>query len=304
MLMRDNVYRESDGSALFANLLGTKEAEDSYHQINHGGFGRVRNFKNFLFHVETDIRERRKFFRLNAAGEWCSQFQSQVFQIGICTLKCWYCFVDRENLDGTNPYSAYLKPKDILQMFLESWPNIRNLDISGGSPDLCPEFVLELLCEIERAGLKEKITIWVESNLDVNYYCKLPRKKIEYMAAFPNFHLLCSLKGWDSPSVAFNTRNTASFDQQLDGLRFFYQHNFSLSVYLVFVGKTIANNKEVTELFNQLKRISRKLPEQCIPIYIKKFHAQGNVGNSLSKTYDDQKRAARWWDQQILNVRE
>ena len=74
-------------------------------------------------------------------------------------------------------------------------------------------------------------------------------------------------------------------------------------MYLVFVGKIIANNEDVTELYKQLKRISCKLPEQCIPIYIKKFHAQGKVGNSLSKTYDDQKRAARWWDQQILDDR-
>lgn len=303
MTVRDNVYKESDGSALFANLLNTKEAIDSYHQINHEGFGRIRNFKYFSFHIKTDILDRRRFLRLNEAGKWCNQFQSQVFQIGVCPLRCRYCFVDKENLDGTNPYSKFLKPIEVLQMFLESWPNVRNLDLSGGSPDLCPEFLFELLTEIERANLKGKMTIWVESNLDINYYSKLSRNKLEYIVTFPNFHLLCSLKGWDSSSVAYNTRNTTSFDLQLEGLHFFHQQNFPFSVYLVFIGHKIADNQEVAALYSQLKRISCELPERCIPLYIKKFHAQGKSGSEFTNTYDEQKRAANWWDAQILNDR-
>lgn len=303
MSIRDSVYKASDGSALFANLLNTKEATDSYHEVNHEGFGRIRNFKHFLFHIETDVMERRKFLRLNEVGKWSNQFQSQVFQIGVCPLRCRYCFVDKENLDGTNPQSAFLKPVDVIQMFLESWPNIRNLDISGGSPDLCPEFLFKLLSEIERVDLKGRITIWVESNLDVNYYSKMSKNVIEYIATFPNFHLLCSLKGWDSTSVTYNTRNMMSFDQQLEGLRFFCQHHFPLSVYLVFIGHKIADSKEVASLYSQLKHISFELPERCIPLYIKKFHAQGNLGDKFINTYDDQKRAASWWDEKILNAR-
>lgn len=303
MSVRDHVYRVSDGAVLFANLLDTQEAADSCHQINHGGFGRIRIFKNFSFHIETDILERRKFFRLSSEGEWCDQFQTQVFQIGVCPFRCRYCFVDRENLDGTNPNSSFFKPTDILQMFLESWPNICNLDLSGGSPDLCPEFLFELLTEIERINLKGKVTIWVESNLDIRYYSKFPLDKINYISTFPNFHLLCSLKGWNTSSVAYNTRNTASFDKQLDGLGFFIQHNFPLSVYLVFIGQKIADYNEVVTLFQQLYHISHELPEYCVPLYIKKFHAQRECGYQFLNTYDDQRRAATWWDEQILNVR-
>lgn len=299
MKMRNRIYRKTDGAVLFANLLGTKEAEDAYHKINLGGFGRIRSFQNFQMHIDTGLVVQRKFVRLNSDGKKSSNYSSQVFQVGGCPLRCRYCFVDSKNLNGTNPNSRFFLPADIVQMFLTVWPDIRNLDISGGSPDLCPEFVFELLREIELSGLYGKITVWVESNLDMLYYSRLPKEMIRYIAAFPNLRFLCSIKGWDNASVRFNTRYLTSFDKQIEGLKFLNLWHIPLSLYLTFIGDRIPELDDIINLYSVLNEIHNEIPERCIPLYIKRFHAQGDTGEWVTSTYYGQERAAKYWDKLI-----
>lgn len=301
MLTRDKFYRENERAVLFANILETKEAEDFYHCVNHDGFGRIREFTKFSMHIETELIKHRKFIRINGEGRWSEQYLSQVFQIGVCPLRCRYCFVDRQNLDGTNKNSVFLQPEDIIGMFLETWPDIRNLDLSGGSPDLFPEFLFGLLHEIERVGLKGKITIWSESNLDTRFYSRLSKGMMNYIITFPYFHLLCSLKGWDSESVLYNTQNTMNFEEQVKGIEFFCRKHFPISVYLVFIGNRVATLEDIRKLYVRLKNIDMRLPEWCIPLYIKKFSAQAMEGNLYKDTYGEQKKAAEWWDTLIVN---
>ena len=296
---RCNAINLESQKVLFANLLDTAESKDQYHRINCEGFGRIRSFSNFSMHLESDVLSKRKFNRL---GSTAGSYTSQVFQVAMCDLHCWYCFVDKSNRNGSNMSSKYLSANELLDLCIDNGEYPKNIDISGGSPDLVPEFVLWILEAVEQRGLKGKISIWVDSNLNSKYYetC-LSKPDLEYISNFPNFRFLCSLKGWNEESAYFNSGMTGTFQQQLDCLRFFVEHKMNLYLYVTLISSKIPTEKDLRKLFDLLYDIDKDLPTYTIPLGIKPFHAvTDKAKRNILGSWSSQINCAKIWDTILL----
>lgn len=295
----ERAIKLEEKQALFANLLGTNEAKDQYHRINCNGFGRVRSFSNFSMHLQSDVLPRRKFNRLGSIN---GIYSSQVFQVAVCDLHCWYCFVDKSNRSGASVTSRYMSPAELLDLCCEDGKYPDNIDISGGSPDLVPEFTIWMLEEIEKRGLKGKISVWVDSNLNGEYYEKcLSNSDLHYISQFPGFKFLCSLKGWNEESAYFNSGLRGVFRQQIECLEFFSKNGMNLYIYLTLLSSNFPSEEDLRKLFAQLYAINRDLPTYTIPLGIKPFHAVSeNAKASLLNAWKMQIECANMWDSIML----
>ena len=44
------------------------------------------------------------------------------------------------------------------------------LDLTGGQPDLVPEWILWMMCELRARGLERKVYVWSDDNLSNDYF--------------------------------------------------------------------------------------------------------------------------------------
>lgn len=87
-------------------------------------------------------------------------------QINGCNLNCWYCYVDRRNLDANIEYGNYFSAEEILLHFLAASKISENsekpddklniLRLSGGEVFLVPEIIYYVINTIKKSGWKIK----------------------------------------------------------------------------------------------------------------------------------------------------
>lgn len=155
--IRDRVLDLINNRILIADLKGSTEANDSIVQINCKGFGRVRKFERHSLHfnsLNTGFDPRGGF--LPSIGRQ-SKYCTQVFQLAGCSWQCWYCYVDANLLSGSKERAGFFSADELVSMYLqeENPPDI--IDLSGGQPDLVPEWTLWMMEAIQKRGLINKV---------------------------------------------------------------------------------------------------------------------------------------------------
>ncbi|MBU4338648.1 hypothetical protein KKB43_05330 [Patescibacteria group bacterium] len=144
---------------LMANLKGTKQEKDLSLPVNCRGFGRIHHFQ------------------LTPDPSWISDplpmlptskylgipqeeiIQAQVFQLAACNFRCWYCFVDFDLLSANLKHSSFITANELFGYILEEKVESRVIDLSGGQPDIVPEYPLWFLQARQEMGL-EKEYLW------------------------------------------------------------------------------------------------------------------------------------------------
>ena len=139
--LRDKAIDLNRKTILITNFYGSNQEKDFTDPPNCNGFGRVRHF------------------RLDAGKEWIpnplpilpaskalgfkpdSIIRAQVFQSSICNWRCWYCFVDFELLSGNPKRASFLTCNEMVDLYLAEYNPPPMFDLTGGQPDLTPEWV-------------------------------------------------------------------------------------------------------------------------------------------------------------------
>jgi uncharacterized Fe-S cluster-containing radical SAM superfamily protein len=62
---------------------------------------------------------------------------------------CWYCYVPFELLAASPKKSQWANPRDLVDRYLELTPRPPVPDLSGGQPELTPEWVLWTIDALE-----------------------------------------------------------------------------------------------------------------------------------------------------------
>ena len=203
---------------LLSKLSGSDQEPDLSVPTNCDGFGRVRHF------------------RTKTAPNWPSNplpilpaakalllppdqtaLEAQVYQNAACPWRCWYCFVPYSLLNANPKSSKWFTMSSLLDLF-ENEPGgcPRVIDLSGGSPDLVPEWPIWMMDELEARGLDQETYLWSDDNLSTDWlFTKLSFSQLERMQSYKNYGRVCCFKGIDDQSFAFNTNaNSAGFDFQ------------------------------------------------------------------------------------------
>lgn len=262
---------------LMAKFDGSKQKTDISLPINCRGFGRIHHFRyqvdpewisdplptcpatNFLGIKKIDV------------------LLVQVFQLAICNFNCWYCFVDYKLRSASGKFSEFVTAKQLIQWMLDESVNSQVIDLSGGQPDLVPEYPLWFLQARSELGLDHTHYIWVDDNLSTDYMWRyLNDADIEHMLNAKGFSRVGCLKGFDPESFAFNTgTNGQFFNRQLDLLSRLVRAGFDQYGYITLTTLNRDNvESKIARLFDKIQtNIHENFPLRIVPLRIYELNA-------------------------------
>jgi len=172
-----------------------------------------------------------------------------IFQLKGCNIFCKWCFVDDYNKDGkAGNGSAFFSIPKIVDEFEKEVEmrdgNLFRLRSSGGEPTIVLEQWLNLLRELDKRGLSDKVYLQGDTNLTTGHFNDeleekgiLEKNILNKIAEYDNIGLLISFKGTDKKRFYDNTGiNGDLLDEQiytakkladsgLDIFPFFYNPN-------------------------------------------------------------------------------
>jgi len=261
-------------SVLLSRLEGSAQEADLTVPPNCGGVGRIRHFRRATAAgwPENPLPIDPAAKALGFAGE--EMARAQIFQNAACAWRCWYCYVPFELLAGNEARSEWVSAGDMVSRYAAEPDRPRIIDLSGGSPDLTPEWILWTMQALREAGLDRETYLWSDDNLSTDYFFgELSARDRQAVADYSNYGRVCCFKGFDRASFSFNTTaDPASFDRQFERFGRYLDAGLDLYAYVTLTGPTGDGVAEGVEAFvDRLQAISPLLPLRTIPLRIEPF---------------------------------
>lgn len=257
------------------NFLGSDQEKDFTDPSNCNGFGRVRHFKfstseNWV-NNPLPILPAAKALGLKPD----STIRAQVFQNSICNWRCWYCFVDFSLLKGDEKHSSLLTADELVDLYLKEPNPPPMIDLSGGQPDLTPEWVPWMMEALIKRGLEDKVYLWSDDNLSNDYIWRyLSSSQIETMLKYKLYSRVSCFKGIDEKSFSLNTKaDPKLFANQFDLCSRLIETGFDLYGYITLTAETSTDFATVVPKFlDQLQHKNQMFPLRVIPLEVKMYH--------------------------------
>ena len=150
---------------LMTRFTGSDQERDLSEPSNCGGFGRIRHFRR-----QTSPGWPSNPLPIDPACKALGQpatdmIRAQVFQNSVCNWRCWYCFVDFALLSGDAARSGWLSAEEMLRLYLAEPNRPLMLDLTGGQPDLTPEWVPWMMDAVGKLGHTDQVYLWSDDNL-------------------------------------------------------------------------------------------------------------------------------------------
>jgi hypothetical protein len=175
---------------LIARLQNSEQEVDLTTSTNCNGYGRIHHFK--LSNTERWSDNPLPILPAAKALNYLpgDMVRAQVFQNASCNWRCWYCFVPYKLLEGSTKHGTFFTAEDLIDMYLEIAVDERPriIDLSGGQPDLVPEWTVWMMEALIEKGLEKEVFLWADDNLSNKYFWQyLSQKQIEFMAGYSNY---------------------------------------------------------------------------------------------------------------------
>ena len=138
------------------------------------------------------------------ASKWlggpCREVErARVFQLAGCAWRCWYCYVPYGMLAGDPGKSQWLSAREMVAMHLAEPDAPGILDLSGGSPDLVPEWIAWTMDALEEAGAASSTYLWSDDNLSSDLLLRPEMTRVlDRIVGFPGYGRAFCLKGYDA----------------------------------------------------------------------------------------------------------
>jgi uncharacterized Fe-S cluster-containing radical SAM superfamily protein len=259
---------------MVSNFYGTTQEKDLTEPANCNGFGRIRHFRRHSGAGWPDnplpIDPACKALGLSITDT----LKAQVFQSAACNWRCWYCFVPFKLLSANPKHSGWLRPADLIDLYLAQEVPPSVIDLTGGQPDLVPEWVPWMMSELRARGLEKSVYLWSDDNLSNDYFWRfLSHQERNLIASYPMYGKVCCFKGFDSTSFAFNTKAEPElWDQQFELMDRFIQLGIDLYAYATFTTAHCPDISSAMKIFmDRLQKLHINLPLRIVPLKIQLF---------------------------------
>lgn len=257
--IRNSIYKQGK-EFLISKLHNSPQEADLSIAPNCDGFGRLREFKRNKSDWPSNALPLDPAFRaLNLPFE--DRILVQIFQIAACNAHCWYCFVPDEMKTADETKAKWFTAKGLLDLFEKSEIDAKVIDLSGGNPELVPEWTIHMMREIERRNLN--IYLWSDDTLTTDYtFSVLSKDDINYLVNYRKYGKVCCLKGFDEETFAFNSGlSPHQFENQLLYLKKYV--DLGLDVYGYFT-MTCPNTdhieRKIRNIMDKLQAIHAYMP--------------------------------------------
>lgn len=291
---------------LITNFNNSVQREDLTIPPNCEGFGRIHHFKRFISNnwPNNPLPMDPATFALNKAK--VDNLEVQLFQNAICSWRCWYCFVDYNLISGNHKYAEFKSSDELVNLYLKENIKLPVIDISGGQPDLVPEWTLWFLQSLEKKGLKEQVYVWSDDNLSNDYLWRyLSLDEIKYLQKYRNYGRVGCFKGFDEGSFSFNTRaDPKKFMFQFDLMKQLVNEGFDVYGYATFThhdDKKLENKmKNFVDLLQE--KVHTLFPLRTVPLKIVDYKpTQGRMQKEQRMAMDIQFEVVEIWKNELLH---
>lgn len=299
---RSKAINRTDNKLLITNFLGSDQQSDLTIPPNCRGFGRIRHFH----------RDHGDWLRnplpldpaCKALGmQYADSMQAQVFQVAVCNWRCWYCYVPFDLLSADPRHSSWLSPSDLLDLYLSEPNPPPILDLTGGQPDLVPEWIPWMIKEVTNRGLDGKVYLWSDDNLSNDYFWRfLSDGDREVLAHYPYYGRVCCFKGYDAESFAFNTNAPPElFELQFQLMQRLLTVGMDIYAYTTFTGPNALKVRESVRSFvDRLQELDEYLPLRTVPLQIHEFTpVTRRMNGDRTRSLDVQLIAAEAWQREV-----
>ena len=274
--LRKHATNLERGELLVASLTNTEQERDLTKKPNCNGYGRIRHFRrNENPNWPPDplpIDPGRKKLGLPESDIALAQ----VFQIGACNLQCWYCFVDDRLLTTNLNHSKFLSADELIRLYIEENDPPQIIDLSGGHPEIVPEWVPWMMRALTRKSIEGSTYLWSDDNLSVDFLWQyLDEKDLSLVREYRNYGRVGCFKGFDAKSFSFNTGASPDlFERQF----FIMKKLISLGIDMYgYVTLTAPNTNKLesrmSEFIDRLQEVDYYLPLRVVPLEIKEYFA-------------------------------
>ena len=287
---------------LITKFQGTAQEKDLTEPSNCLGYGRIHHFRR-------------------GGGSWpenplpidpackalgmprTDDLRAQVFQNAVCNWRCWYCFVDFKLLNANRKFSDWLSAANLIDLYLDQEDRPPMIDLSGGQPDLTPEWVPWTMRALKERGMDKEVYLWSDDNLSNDYFWRfLSEHDREMIASYPSYGRVCCFKGFDADSFSFNTRaDPALFEQQFELVQKLLTTGIDMYAYVTF---TTPNANAVVDrikrFLDRLQTVHENLPLRTIPLEIRIYNpVEPRLNQVNRRAHDNQWVAMEAWQEVI-----
>lgn len=273
--MRERVVDRTHKKLLISNFLGSRQENDLSKPPNCRGLGRVRHF-----HRSTSLGWPSNPLPIDPAARAlgtapnAESVRAQAFQLGACNWRCWYCFVDFTLLSADDRRGEFLTTDELVELYIAEADRPSVIDLTGGQPDLVPEWVVWMMGSLERAGLADRTFLWSDDNLSNDYFWRfLKPAEIAKIQAYQNYAKVCCFKGFDEESFSFNTyAPLEEFSRQFSLLARFVELGIDVYCYAIFTTPNDQDIQSKIESFvDRLQEIHPNLPRRLVPLEVQDY---------------------------------
>jgi uncharacterized Fe-S cluster-containing radical SAM superfamily protein len=255
---------------LISDLRGTAQEGDLSEPVNCGGYGRIRHFSSAASPGwppnPLPTLPATAALGLPPGG----QRRAQVFQNAVCNWRCWYCYVPFSLLSGSEKRARWFTAAELVDHYLAEPGRPDILDLSGGQPDLIPEWVAWTLQALADRGAGD-VYVWSDDNLSGPYFWScLTEAERELIATHPRYGRVCCFKGFDAQSFAFNTQAAPElFGRQFELFARLLTTGMDLFAYVTLTGPTGERiGEKMARFIDRLQQVNDRLPLRTVPLEI------------------------------------
>lgn len=261
-------------SISITNYFNSEQEKDISDSPNCNGFGRVRNFKlgkgNAWPINPLPILPAAKALGTNPE----QKIRAQVFQNSVCNWRCWYCFVDFKLLSGSKKHSDFKTCDELLDLYLKESNRAPMIDMTGGQPDLTPEWIPWMMEALKEREMDKEVFLWSDDNLSNDYFWKyLSQNDLDLIQNYDMYARVCCFKGIDEKSFSLNTNASPDlFRNQIELSKRILQLDIDLYFYITLTAPTSTDFKTSIPYFlDKLQKIHENLPLRIVPLEVFEF---------------------------------
>lgn len=298
-MRRKLVKHETDKKYFSISRIGdSKQSDDLSVPANCNGFGRIHHFRKLASPdwLEDYLPAYPAYKALGLPFQ--DDINAQVFQISVCNLNCWYCFVPEELRCGNNMNSKWMTTDELIELYCSESERPMVIDLSGGNPELVPEWVVEMMRSLKNKGIDNTVYLWSDDSLSTDAFFRfLSNDDIDILKSYKNYGKVCCFKGFDFDSFRFNSSLPKHyFFIQKEMFRRYYQMELDMYGYITITTNNVDNiEKKVSSFMDYLQSIHANLPLRVIPLKIMVFGA-------MEHRLDEEKRQALKNQDVVLNA--
>lgn len=288
---------------LITRFVGTGQEVDLSEPSNCHGHGRIRHFRRETAPGWPDnplpIDPAAKALGLEPSD----MMRAQVFQNAACNWRCWYCYVPFKLLNADPALSSWLSAEILIDWYLDSEDPPAILDLSGGQPDLVPEWTAWMARTLRERRLEDRVFLWVDDNLSNDYFWTyLNDDDRADIRAYRSHARVGCFKGYDERSFAFNSGADAElFSSQFKLMARHLDEGTDCYAYVTLTSPTSEDPSAAMARFvDRLQEIHVNFPLRVVPLEIEVWGpVQGRVHGAHSSALEHQQDAIHAWNAEL-----